>query len=59
MAKYMLKVCYSHEGIHGVRKEGAASRAAYIGQTPPERLDVHASVLPSGDGTGSPSKPSE
>ena len=32
MAKYMLKVCYSHEGIHGVRKEGAASRAAYIGQ---------------------------
>src|SRR5207245_5064623 len=26
---------------------------------PPERLDVHASVFPSGDGTGSPSKPSE
>lgn len=32
MAKYMLKVCYTTEGIQGVRKEGAAVRAAYIGQ---------------------------
>ena len=26
---------------------------------PPDRLDVHASILPSGDGTGKPSNPSE
>jgi uncharacterized protein with GYD domain len=32
MAKFMLKVCYTREGMQGVRKEGAAARAAYIGQ---------------------------
>lgn len=32
MAKYMLKVSYSAEGLKGVRKEGAASRGAFIGQ---------------------------
>ncbi len=32
MAKYLIKVSYSAEGLKGVRKEGAASRAAFIGQ---------------------------
>ena len=32
MAKYLLKVSYSAEGLQGVRKEGAAARAAFIGQ---------------------------
>jgi uncharacterized protein with GYD domain len=32
MAKYLIKVSYSAEGLHGVRKEGAAARAAFIAQ---------------------------
>jgi uncharacterized protein with GYD domain len=32
MPKYMFKVCYSTEGLGGVRKEGAAARGAFIGQ---------------------------
>ncbi len=32
MAKYLIKVSYSAEGLRGVRKEGAAARAAFIGQ---------------------------
>jgi uncharacterized protein with GYD domain len=32
MAKYLIKVSYSPEGLVGVRKEGAAARAAFIGQ---------------------------
>jgi uncharacterized protein with GYD domain len=32
MPKYMFKVCYSREGLVGVRKEGAAARGAFIGQ---------------------------
>ena len=32
MAKYLFKVSYSAEGLKGVRTEGAAARAAFIGQ---------------------------
>jgi len=32
MAKFMIKVSYTAEGLRGVRKEGAAARAAYIAQ---------------------------
>jgi uncharacterized protein with GYD domain len=32
MAKYLIKVSYSAEGLVGVRKEGAAARAAFIAQ---------------------------
>ena len=32
MAKYLIKVSYSAEGLIGVRKEGAAARAAFIAQ---------------------------
>jgi len=32
MATYMFKVCYTTEGLQGVRKEGAAARGAFIGQ---------------------------
>ena len=32
MAKYLLKVSYSAEGLEGVRKEDAAARGAFIGQ---------------------------
>lgn len=32
MAKYLLKVSYTAEGLRGVRKEGAAARGAFVGQ---------------------------
>jgi uncharacterized protein with GYD domain len=32
MAKYLLKVSYSAEGLRGIRKEGAAARAAFIAE---------------------------
>ncbi len=32
MAKYLIKASYSAEGLVGVRKEGAAARAAFIAQ---------------------------
>ncbi len=32
MAKYLLKVSYTAEGLRGIRKEGAAARAAFIAQ---------------------------
>lgn len=32
MAKFLIKVSYTAEGLQGVRKEGAAARAAFIGQ---------------------------
>jgi uncharacterized protein with GYD domain len=32
MAKYLIKVSYSAEGLVGMRKEGAAARAAFIAQ---------------------------
>ena len=41
--------CFSMALSHGLAQSG----------TPPERLEVHANWLPSGDGTGRPSKPSE
>jgi uncharacterized protein with GYD domain len=32
MAKFLLKVCYSAEGVKGVMKEGASTRVAFIDQ---------------------------
>jgi uncharacterized protein with GYD domain len=32
MARYLYKVSYSHDGLKGVMKQGAASRAEQIGQ---------------------------
>ena len=45
MAKYLLKVSYSAEGIKGVMKEGGTARAAAIEKIVAERRRIAGVVL--------------